>query len=51
MAEGNHRRRGVIARCLVFDAIASAEGIAPPPPDASDYSEAELRGLFPVAWN
>ena len=41
----------LVAKCLVFDAIESAEGNAPPPPDASDYNDAELRGLFPVSGN
>ena len=59
LAEGSDYRAGLeefrdgdlVAKCLVFDAIASAEGDAPPPPDVSDYSESELRGLFPVTTN
>jgi hypothetical protein len=41
----------LVGKCLVMEAIESAAGNAPPPPDASDYSESELRGLFPVTTN
>ncbi len=41
----------LVAKCSVLEAIESAAGNAPPPPDASDYSESELRGLFPVITN
>ncbi len=29
----------LVAKCLVLEAVESAPGNAPPPPDASDYSE------------
>ncbi len=42
---------GLIARCLVLDAVASAEGTSSPRPNAADYSWDELRGLFPATTN
>lgn len=41
----------LIPRCLVLDAVASAEGKPTLPPDAAAYSREELRGLFPVSTN
>ena len=41
----------LVARCLVLEAVESATGNAPPPPDASDYTESGLRGSFPVTAN